>query len=163
MTNSKRTNSPAPTPAVPWAVPGHPQDRAGQTEENDLVEKSGLVLPPAEAEPQAIVNEPTPPLAENLKSLFAPPPTHGKSVFAPPPKPMEKEPEPEFSMEGAPSWAELVKFVQAHGKVILQVRYPRPMGEAIDTLWRGVTVIKHDGTQVRHEKYGWIDWKDAIY
>lgn len=141
---TKRTNSPVAAPAVPWGQPP--------------VVNGGVPTPAVEFD-----NSGASPLAEDLKSLFAPPPTHGKSVFAPPPKKVEKEPEPEFSMEGAPSWAELVRFVQQHGKVILQVRYPRPLGEAIDTLWRGVTVIKFDGTQIRHETHGWIDWKDAIY
>lgn len=165
MSNSKRTNSPVATAVVPWAVPiGQEKE---YIEQHNAEQAAVQAFERADAEIQAITGIPNDSVqmepVQDLKSLFAPAPTHGKSVFAPPPKAEVKAPEPEFSMEGAPSWGELVAFVQKHGKTIVQVRYPRPLGEAIDTLWRGVTVIKHESTEVRHEKHGWIKWEDAIY
>lgn len=77
--------------------------------------------------------------------------------------PVEKAPEPEqFDDTGAPKWGEFVQFIMKHGKDIAQARHPRPLGEVVDTLWKGVRVLPHEKCQIQHMVHGWIDWQDAI-
>ena len=85
------------------------------------------------------------------------------SPFAPPPKPKAAAEAPKFEMGEAPLWGDLVRFVQKHGDVIIQVRHPQPRGEAVDTIWRGVTCFAYETCELRHVKHGWVKWADAQY
>lgn len=77
--------------------------------------------------------------------------------------PVEKAAEPEpYSLDGAPSWGDFVKFIMKYGNVIAQARYPQPRGECVDTIWKGIRVIAHEKCQILHIKHGWVDWADAI-
>jgi hypothetical protein len=174
---TERTGDPAPV-AVPWAQPQTEQVPAVQTQ---APEQTDAALEQATAEFEALGDDAmvptfTPDLgekadatatpdefAERIRSAFSGEPIKQSSPFAPKPKPAP-EPEAEiFDLGDAPSWGELVAFVQRHGDVIIQVRYPAPRGVAIDTIYRGVTVITHPTCELRHVKLGWIAWKDAQY
>lgn len=104
------------------------------------------------------------PTQEQIRAAMTGDPVTQKSPFAPKAKPKKVEEKIEFEVtENDPSWGEFVNFCRKHGEHIIQARYPKPLGECVDTLWRGITVFAHETTQVRHVKLGWIDWKDAIY
>lgn len=171
----ERTGEPVPV-AVPWGT--QPSAPAVQTQ---APEQADAALDQATAEFEALGDELISPdfapdlgpkedtkvepadFAERIASAFSGEPVKQASPFAPKPKP-PAPPAPEvFDLGDAPSWGELVGFVQRHGDVIIQVRYPHPRGVAIDTIYRGVTVITHPTCEVRHVKIGWITWKDAQY
>lgn len=155
-----RTAKPA-TVQVPWG------QQAPSAEEQAAIDAFAEV-PDVPSRPVfEPVADPIPPSPEEraaaIKSAMTNEPVSQKSPFAPKPKvKAEAEPEP-FEMGDAPSWGDLVRFVQKHGENIIQARYPQPRGECVDTIYRGVTVFRHPTTEVRHVKLGWITWEDAQY
>lgn len=149
--------------AVPWGQPAanvlntiHPpvQDEPNLGDVTDAIE--------AQVQPE-FAPAATDEFAERIKSAFTGQPVEQASPFAPKPK-AAPAPEPEtFELGDAPSWGVFVQFIQAHGRDIVQAHYPKPLGAAVDTIFRGVTVIAHPRTEVRHVKLGWIRWEDAQY
>src|SRR6185437_16358625 len=128
---SERTGDPV-VAQVPWGQPANALDQA-----TDAFEVAGDTTPSfaPEMTPEVKTDE----FAERIKSAFSGQPMPQASPFAPKPK-AAPAPEPEiFDLGDAPSWGELVAFVQRHGKDIIQARYPAPRGVAIDTIYRGVT------------------------
>jgi hypothetical protein len=162
MTKSQRSNAPVSQPA-PWSPSIQPEfsnegKAAIEESKPDAAEpfepqpNVAIPKPPAGWEPEPQQQSP---FDERVKT---------KSVFAPPIKAKVEVKEEVFPLgEDDPTWVELVKFCQKHCEVIIQAHYPHPRGACIDTIWRGITVIAHPTTQVRHVTHGWIDWKDAIY
>jgi len=63
--------------------------------------------------------------------------------------------------EGTPAWSQFALFICKHGQVITKARYPFPMGECVDTMWRGVPVTHWETAEVFHKTEGWIDWETA--
>lgn len=166
--SKQRSGAPVAAPVVPWGAPTEQPavedaqvdaltiafESAGDTSQEPTEESS---LPPQTE------RGPADAFADRVKAAFSGEVQAQKSVFAPKPK-AQVAPEPEpFPMGDAPSWGDLVRFVQKHGNLIIQVRYPQPKGECIDTLYRGVTVFRHETCQLRHNVEGWIDWADAQY
>lgn len=155
----ERTGEPV-TVAVPW---GNAASTVAVEEAADQFEAMGDATPtfaPPEGNATPIVDDK---FAERIKAAFTGEPMAQASPFAPKPK-APAAPAPEtFDLGDAPSWGQLVGFVQKHGDIIIQVRYPKPLGIAIDTIYRGVTVITHPTTEVRHVRLGWIKWADAQY
>lgn len=152
---TERTGDPV-VAQVPWGAAPNALDQA-----TDAFEAAGDATPSFAPEMTAEVKSDD--FAERIKSAFSGQPMAQASPFAPKPK-VAPAPEPEiFDLGDAPSWGELVAFVQRHGKDIIQVRYPAPRGVAIDTLYRGVTVFTHPTCELRHVKLGWIAWQDAQY
>ena len=141
-----------------------PEDDLANAFENtpDFVATGTEQLPEATRSAMGATIQP-PPSQAKIDAAFSGQPVKQSSPFAPKPKaPVEAKPEP-FEMGDAPSWGDLVRFVQKHGNIIIQVRHPRPLGECVDTLWRGVTTFAHPTCQLRHKDLGWIDWQDAQY
>lgn len=174
---TERTGDPAPV-AVPWANPQAPEAPAAVTQRPEQTEEA---LERATSEFEAMGDSPIGPtfapdlgpkedaqdrpaeFAERIAAAFSGQPISQASPFAPKPKPAPEAPPEIFDLGDAPTWGELVAFVQRHGDIIIQVRYPQPRGVAIDTIYRGVTVITHPTTELRHAKLGWIPWQDAQY
>ena len=159
--NTQRTGAPI-VPQVPW----------GQQAEQ-------VVEEPVAATPEFIESPPDE-QADNLPDAFAardeferkagdaspfvapPTPDRKFNPFTDKP-PVEKADEAQpFSLEGAPSWGDFVKFIMKYGNVIAQARYPQPRGECVDTIWKGVRVVAHEKCQILHLQYGWVNWADAI-
>lgn len=163
-----RTGNPVPVQA-PWNPNPPPTAEqvaaAGQVDElADIFESA----PEGSSTPTNVVNDPIPPSPEEraaaIRASLGNDVVAQKSPFAPKPKAKSNTKEVEvFEMGDAPLWGDLVKFCQKHGDVIIQARHPQPRGEAIDTVWRGVTVFAHATTEVRHIKHGWVTWADAQY
>lgn len=103
------------------------------------------------------------PSQDQIDAAFQGEPVKQASPFAPKPKAKTAVEEEVFEMGDAPSWGDLVRFVQKHGNIIIQARHPKPLGEAVDTIYRGVTVFKYPTCQLRHKDLGWIEWQDAQY
>jgi len=148
----ERTGEPAQV-QVPWGQPpADPllEDAADAFEQMPDVAPS--FAPPTGSDPAGAAESP---FSGEVQKQASP--------FAPPPKP-KTAPEPEkFEMGDAPLWGDLVRFVQKHGDVIIQVRHPQPRGIAVDTIWRGVTCFTYETCELRHVKHGWVKWADAQY
>lgn len=159
--NPQRTGDPV-VPQVPWGQQG---DQA--TQEPAASQPEFIDTPPPFDPTPAVFNPPTEPgfqRKEGDVSPFEQEPTPDRK-FNPfkdkPPVEQATAPEP-FSIDGAPSWGDFVKFIMKYGNVIAQARYPQPRGECVDTIWKGVRVVAHEKCQILHTKYGWVDWADAI-
>jgi hypothetical protein len=152
----------APEPViaqVPWNVPDPAQvpDEPGNVmDDSNLDDLAAAIFnqPETTAEPSDI---------ERARASFAGEPVKQRSPFAPAPKAPEVEEKPVYEMGDAPTWAEFVNFIRAHGNLIHRARYPQPRGECIDTMWKGVTVLAHPTCEIQHVQYGWVSWDDAQY
>lgn len=80
----------------------------------------------------------------------------------PPPPSPKAAPEAITRPDGTPSWSDFAKFIGKHGKDIIAAVYPWPLGEVVETMWRGVPVVHCAlATEVRHITEGWISWDIA--
>lgn len=154
-----RTAKPAAV-AVPWGQQAQ-QTSAEEQAAAEMFEQ----LPDSPSQPSFVapVPDPIPPSPQEIRAALHHETVEQKSPFAPKAKPKADAQEEVFEMGDAPSWGDLVRFVQKHGDDIIQVRYPQPRGECVDTIYRGVTVIRHPATELRHKTLGWITWEDAQY
>jgi hypothetical protein len=162
MTKNKteRVGEPAAV-AVPW---GNTQTTPTIDEVADQIEAMGDTQPDFVGDPEASKEQVVDPeFADKIRAAFTGQPIEQASPFAPKPKAAPAPAPQKFDLGDAPSWGQLVAFVQRHGDVIIQARYPAPLGEAVDTMYRGVTVIAHPTCELRHVKLGWIKWADAQY
>lgn len=156
--NAPRVGAPI-VPQVPW----------GQQAEQAVEEPAAMAPEFVESEQQSALEDAFAARddferKEGDASPFVAPPTPDRKFnpFTDKP-PVEKAAEVEpFSMEGAPSWGDFVKFIMKYGNMIAQARYPQPRGECVDTIWKGVRVVPHEKCQILHLQYGWVDWADAI-
>jgi hypothetical protein len=186
-----RTGNPAPVQA-PWLAGGAPPvtnqepdfvepegHAAGGDSDNEGV-ANALALdeiarqnpPPPAVNDQggaAQLNQPTPPVdplrqTQSHISPFSGQIREQRSPFAPKrPKTQAEVDAEQYPMGDAPNWGDFVRFIQKNAEHIIQARHPQPRGEAVDTIYRGVTVLRHPTCEIRHKTEGWISWEDSQY